>query len=284
MSVKQPKLSNFIVLLNGQIDSAEFPSFHNFYCKYSYVYGVDWKQVGGIHEGLSARCESEHSRNTGITVGMPIEATFTSTNPFGWPQIVLTCYGSDFFGNDVICGYGAVHIPTVPGRTVRKITMFVPEASTLLQRFIGWLTGKRAEFVDPRIAAIADGRQVTRVRSQGIVTVTMDIVLKDMKKYGYDVIPTSLLKISECPLPDFTKTSDEQAQTHQEERSTDLSVESKMEISRSEPAPGPSDISRSLPSCATASSPPNRPLPLPRQTAGSSTDTVSSLKSYKHSC
>lgn len=44
-------------------------------------------------------------------------------------------------------------------RTVRKIVLFVPEASTLLQRFIGWLTGKRAEFVDSRIAATADGRQ-----------------------------------------------------------------------------------------------------------------------------
>lgn len=116
MSAKQPKLSNFIVLLNGQIDSAEFLSFDNFYCKYSYVYGIDWKQVGGVHEGLSARCERQRFGNAEITIAMPIEATFTSTSPFGWPQIVLTCYGSDFFGNDVVCGYGAVHIPTVPGR------------------------------------------------------------------------------------------------------------------------------------------------------------------------
>lgn len=61
----------------------QFASFDNFYCKYSYVYGVDWKQVAGVHEGLSAKCEVGHQRNNIITVGMPIEATFTSTNPFG---------------------------------------------------------------------------------------------------------------------------------------------------------------------------------------------------------
>uniref|UniRef100_A0AAF5PL70 B9 domain-containing protein 1 n=1 Tax=Wuchereria bancrofti TaxID=6293 RepID=A0AAF5PL70_WUCBA len=122
---------------------------------------------------------------------MPIEATFTSTSPFGWPQIVLTCYGSDFFGNDVVCGYGAIHIPTVPGR---RIILFVPEASTLLQRFIGWLTGKRAEF------------SRNHHRNHGY------IVLKNMKKYGYDVT-SSLYRISKCLLPDFMKTFDEQSMT-----------------------------------------------------------------------
>ncbi|KAL3990507.1 B9 domain-containing protein 1 domain protein [Acanthocheilonema viteae] len=272
MSAGQLKLSNFIVLLNGQIDSAEFLSFDSFYCKYSYVYGIDWKQIGGVHEGLSARCERERSKNTEITVGMPIEATFISTNPFGWPQIVLTCYGPDFFGNDVICGYGAVHIPTVPGRTVRKIALFVPEASTSLQRFIGWLTGKRAEFVDSRIAAAADGRQVTKVRSQGIITITMDIVLKDMKKYGYDVIPSSLYRISECPLPDYTKTFNEQVQVQQEERLTDTVTKLEGKITEDEVKPGPSNIP------VTLHAMPSRPVPIPRQSTEKTMDTVQEIR------
>ncbi|CAG9535502.1 unnamed protein product [Cercopithifilaria johnstoni] len=272
MSTEQSKLSNFIVLLNGQIDSAEFLSFDNFYCKYSYVYGIDWKQVGGVHEGLSARCQRERSGNTHITVGMPIEATFTSTNPFGWPQIVLSCYGSDFFGNDVVCGYGATHIPTVPGRTVRKIALFVPEASTLLQRFIGWFTGKRAEFVDSRIIATADGRQVTKVRSQGVITVTMDIILKDMKKYGYDVIPSSLYRISEYPLPDFKKTFNKEVEAHHEERLSDPVTKYKEKIPDK---PGPSNI----PTVPRAASPASiRPLPMPRQSTEKIIDTVEEIK------
>ncbi|KAM3727399.1 B9 domain-containing protein [Dirofilaria immitis] len=276
MNGKEPKLSNFIVLLNGQIDSAEFLSFDNFYCKYSYVYGIDWKQVSGIHEGLSARCERNHSGDNSITVGMPLEATFASSNPFGWPQIVLSCYGTDFFGNDVVCGYGAVHIPTVPGR---KIALFVPEASTTLQRFIGWLTGRRAEFVDARIVASADGRHVTKVRSQGSMTITMDIILKDMKKYGYDVIPTSLYRISECPLPDFTKTFDEQKQVRKEERPIDSVVESEegdAEDIESELKPGPSNTQ--LMASRAISPPQTRLLPMPRQTIGKNTDIVEEIE------
>ncbi|VDN42087.1 unnamed protein product [Gongylonema pulchrum] len=159
MSVEHSKSSNFIVLLSGQIESAQFHSFDNLYCKYSYVYGADWEQVAGVREGLSAKCECGRTRSNIITIAMPFEATFTSTNPFGWPQIVLSCYGLDCFGNDIVCGYGATHIPTVPGRTIRRIAMFVPEASTPLQRFLGWITGKRAEFVDPRIVATGTGRQ-----------------------------------------------------------------------------------------------------------------------------
>uniref|UniRef100_A0A0R3RS99 B9 domain-containing protein 1 n=1 Tax=Elaeophora elaphi TaxID=1147741 RepID=A0A0R3RS99_9BILA len=262
------------------LEGWQFLSFDNFYCKYSYVYGIDWEQIGGVHEGLSARCERQRSGNTDITVGMPIQATFSSTNPFGWPQIVLTCYGSDFFGNDVVCGYGAVHIPTVPGRTIRKIALFVPEASTLLQRFIGWLTGKRAEFVDSRITATAEGRQgkkfmelFTKVRSQGIMTITMDIVLKDMKKYGYDVIPSSLYRISDCPLPDFIKAFDEQVQVHQVEKQTDSINKSKEKIAESEIEPGPSNITTAS---RSASPPPTRPLPMPRQPIEKITDTTES--------
>lgn len=32
------------------------------------------------------------------------------------PQIVMSVYGPDFFGNDVVRGYGAVHVPFTPGR------------------------------------------------------------------------------------------------------------------------------------------------------------------------
>ncbi|VDM98228.1 unnamed protein product, partial [Thelazia callipaeda] len=235
-----------------------FPFFDNFFCKYSYVYGVDWKQVGGIHEGLSPHCERRLYGSSCTTIGMPIEATFTSTNPSGWPQIVLTCYGFDFFGNNVIRGYGAVHIPTIPGRTVRRVPMFVPEASTLLQRFMGWLTGKRAEFVDPKFVATADGRHVTKVRTQGIITITMDIMLKDMKKYGYDVVSTSLQRISECALPDFTE-SDVQTQVQRKDPSPKHSTPTPNTVSETQPGTpdttqGPTYNDTSL----------TRPLPMPR--------------------
>jgi B9 domain-containing protein 1 len=46
----------------------------------------------------------------------PLEVTFKSTNAFGWPQLVVSVYGVDAMGRDVIQGYGSIHLPTCVGR------------------------------------------------------------------------------------------------------------------------------------------------------------------------
>ena len=65
--------------------------------------------------------------------------------------------------------------------------MFVPESTSGLQALAGWVLGRRPEFVDPRVVARGEGRDVTRVRSQGHVTMVFNIVTKDMAKLGYDI-------------------------------------------------------------------------------------------------
>ena len=65
--------------------------------------------------------------------------------------------------------------------------MFVPESTSGLQALAGWVLGRRPEFVDPRVVARGEGRDVTRVRSQGHVTVVYNIVTKDTAKLGYDI-------------------------------------------------------------------------------------------------
>jgi hypothetical protein len=67
-----------------------------------------------------------------------------------------------------------VFVPTVPGRyltsvssnivkldfrTTQVVPLFVPQASTLIQRILSFFTGRRAEFVDPRIVSMAQGRE-----------------------------------------------------------------------------------------------------------------------------
>lgn len=37
--------------------------------------------------------------------------------------------------------------------------MFVPESASLLQKLSCWLTGRRPEFVDPRVLAQGEGRE-----------------------------------------------------------------------------------------------------------------------------
>ncbi|KAK3532502.1 hypothetical protein QTP86_018525 [Hemibagrus guttatus] len=199
--------SVFLLMVNGQIETACFPEYDDLYCKYCFVYGHDWAPTAGLEEGISQITSKGRDSSQNLVWNFPLDITFKSTNPFGWPQVVVSVYGPDTFGNDVVRGYGAVHVPFTPGRHTRTIPMFVPESTSRLQRFTRslfnfkqirdmdhviniWLTGRRPEFTDPKVVAQGEGREVTRVRSQGFVTIQFNIVTKDMKKLGYDVTPT----------------------------------------------------------------------------------------------
>ncbi|XP_037663939.1 B9 domain-containing protein 1 isoform X4 [Choloepus didactylus] len=227
--------SVFLLMVNGQVESAQFPEYDELYCKYCFVYGQDWAPTAGLEEGISQITSKSRDVRRVLVWNFPIDVTFKSTNPYGWPQIVLSVYGPDVFGNDVVRGYGAVHVPFSPGRHKRTIPMFVPESTSKLQRFtsqsaprgsrprwrrartrrtraslglagpsrscrdpwprhpIGdWFMGRRPEFTDPKVVAQGEGREVTRVRSQGFVTLLLNVVTKDMRKLGYDAGPADL--------------------------------------------------------------------------------------------
>uniref|UniRef100_A0A8C5TV37 B9 domain-containing protein 1 n=1 Tax=Malurus cyaneus samueli TaxID=2593467 RepID=A0A8C5TV37_9PASS len=131
--------SVFLLAVTGEIESGEFPGFDDLYCKFSFVYGQDWVPTAGLEEGISQITSKSSASPTTLVWNFPIDITFKSTNPFGcecWghcgvqpccqspsqyhflagPQIVVSVYGPDFFGHDVVRGYGAVHVPFVPGR------------------------------------------------------------------------------------------------------------------------------------------------------------------------
>ncbi|XP_004716836.1 B9 domain-containing protein 1 isoform X2 [Echinops telfairi] len=181
--------SVFLLMVNGQVESAQFPEYDDLYCKYCFVYGQDWAPTAGLEEGISQITSKSQDTRQLLTWNFPIDVTFKSTNPSGWPQIVLSVYGPDLFGNDVVRGYGVVHIPFSPGRHKRTIPMFVPESTSKVQKFTSWFMGRRPEYTDPKVVAQGEGREVTRVRSQGFITLLFNVVTKDMKKLGYDTGP-----------------------------------------------------------------------------------------------
>ena len=43
------------------------------------------------------------------------QVTLKSTNPYGWPRLVIAVYGLDAFGRDVVRGYGSILFPLIPG-------------------------------------------------------------------------------------------------------------------------------------------------------------------------
>jgi len=205
LTASYSRSSMFSVSVTGSIEKVFFPSFNHVYCKYNYCYGTDWSVVGGIEEGVtqigkkaifasaststtqatcSTTCPSDPRQI--IVWNHPLDVTFSSSNPFGWPQLVIAVYGLDAFGHDVIRGYGALHVPPIPGcHTNVRVPVFVPEASSLLTKFKGWLTGNRPELVDPKVAAQGEGRGVLSVESTGFVYVNLNVVLRDFSKNGY---------------------------------------------------------------------------------------------------
>lgn len=188
--------SVFLVMVGGQIESAEFPEFDDIYCKYCFTYGQDWLITSGLEEGITQITKKSQDERQQFVWNFPLDVTFKSTNPFGWPQLVLHAYGPDVFGNDVVRGYAVCHIPITPGRHKRKLPMFVPESSSMLQQFTSWFLGRRPEYVDARVVSQGEGREVTRVRTQGFVTVSFNVVMKDMKKFGYDVHPSDVSTVN----------------------------------------------------------------------------------------
>ena len=71
--------------------------------------------------------------------------TFKATNAFGWPRLALSVYGVDGMGRDVVRGYGSLLMPTSPGTHVKYVHMYRPINSSILQRFMAWVTGTHPE-------------------------------------------------------------------------------------------------------------------------------------------
>ncbi|XP_047348692.1 B9 domain-containing protein 1 isoform X1 [Vespa velutina] len=176
----------FFLSITGSIEYAEFYNADNAYCKYGFHFGSEWSVVAGIEEGLTQMCKRSNDPRNVIVWNFPLEITFKSTNPHGWPQLIMSIYGLDMFDHDVIEGYGVCHLPLITGHHEKKVSIYVPQSSSTLQQFAAWLTGKRPELIDPAILASGSGRELTRMKVQGHVILTFNVVLKDFLKLGYN--------------------------------------------------------------------------------------------------
>lgn len=178
----------FYLMVTGQIESTSFPSnIDNLYCRYSFVSGLDWTILHGIDTGISQTARKVNRNQPTIVWNFPIDLSYQSTNIQGWPRICLSVYGLDWFGRDVVRGYGCLMCPITPGNHVQYVHMYAPESSSPWQRFLHFWTGKSPEFYDSRFVSRGDGRGVTRVKCEGTVKVVLDITTRGIESLGYDV-------------------------------------------------------------------------------------------------
>ena len=117
---------------------------------------MDWKLISGLESGLSQTAtKSALFTNQDLVFNFPIDATFKSTNVFGWPRLAISLYGIDFLGRDVARGYASVMIPLTSGDHTLEVTTYVPLASSMFNEWASWIMGNPPEvspFPFPRIS------------------------------------------------------------------------------------------------------------------------------------
>lgn len=194
--------ANFFLMVTGQVEYGEFENADNVYCRYALSYGNDWNVVHGPESGLSQIAKaSESGADTGVVWNFPIDISFKSTNPFGWPRLALSVFGVDMMGRDVVVGYGSVLIPTIPGRHERWVHMYTPKASSLIQQFRSWIAGAYPEFFDSKFVTRSEGREMTRVERTGAIRVSLNVMTRGMGQLGYSCGDMPAIRQTQTPAP-----------------------------------------------------------------------------------
>eukprot|EP01039_Chlorochromonas_danica_P005489 gene5489-6044_t len=179
--------SSFIIQCLGQIDRGSFGNNDYLYCRYSFSFGNDWMIIAGLDNGLSqTACRNNLSPDSNEVIwNFPVDLTFRATNVHGWPRMAISVYGIDYWGRDIIYGYGSVLIPLTSGPHTLEVPMFAPIANSTFNDFMSWLMGNPPEFFDARFVCQGEGREVVRTRSTGKVYLTLNVVIKGLERFGF---------------------------------------------------------------------------------------------------
>lgn len=193
-TTSKPAISRFLAIhLHGSIETGFFRSVNDVYIKYTLVSGPDWILSSGSDVGISqiSRFNSSYSSPDGsrkFVWNQPVTASYRSYNFYGWPQLVLSVYYFDFFGNDQILGYGSTHLPIssqLPANFEQQVEIFAPQSTSMMKQILSWLTGRRPELVNSALFARADCRRVLQVVKVGHIKLRFNLTSKDISSNGY---------------------------------------------------------------------------------------------------
>ena len=177
----------FLMNVQGMIELGNFFEGDCINCKYDIEFGQDWELLNGLKTNQSQQaCKTEGQENNFVW-NMPFEVCLRSTNPSGWPRLVLSCYSPDFFGREVLKAYGVCYFPTTNGSHERTLYMFSPTSSSEIINMLGVFLGQKAEIINaPYVLSTGEGREVIRAQSEGIVEVKFNVRITNMECFGYN--------------------------------------------------------------------------------------------------
>jgi B9 domain-containing protein 1 len=165
--------------VQGQINECITTKADKLYCRYLYSHGRDWSVATGENGGET---QTAALSPTNVAVfNHPINIAFQGSKPFGWPQLIFEIYGRNLFGQDMVVGYGAIHVPTKPGHHELEIPLFVPASASIMQTIIGFFTGVSPEYIKRDFIAGGSDREVTKTVSQGKLTLSLNVLIRGLK-------------------------------------------------------------------------------------------------------
>ncbi|XP_075973335.1 B9 domain-containing protein 1 isoform X2 [Anticarsia gemmatalis] len=166
--MKDSEITKFLVCFSGQIEYVTFPGGvfdDQLYVHYEAVWGPDWNPMSGLTSGTSQMARSGVDPER-VVFNLPIEMVFSSTNVSGWPQLLITVRAQNTLTGNALRGYSLFLMPPTTGHVMPSF----------------------APLIRPRAATVL----VLRTESYGSVTVSLNMVSKDLRKLGYDNQPPAI--------------------------------------------------------------------------------------------
>ncbi|XP_002069645.3 B9 domain-containing protein 1 [Drosophila willistoni] len=187
--------SYFSLCITGQIVSATFPlgpDKEYVFCRYELLAGPDWQLASGPQHGLTQLATNKQRHfNDPIVFNMPIEVTYKSTSPFGWPQILVSVFGRSGLGRETLLGYAHIHLPVfgshrpaeVPPTQIAPILM--PKLPSMLADLTSWILRREPELKDPKVLLDNLKCKGLSMESYGSLEFQMHTVMRGARKLGY---------------------------------------------------------------------------------------------------
>lgn len=180
----------FSVTFVGSLESGYFNSVNDVYVKYSIVAGPDWILTAGSDLGITqiSRYKINSDGLQQFVWNQPITISYRSYNYFGWPQIIVSVYHFDAFGNDQILGYGCIHLPITnrfPSNYKHTIIIYSPQSTSYFRQLLSWFTRRKPELIDSNLFARSDCRKVLQTIAVGKLELTINLTTKDTSANGY---------------------------------------------------------------------------------------------------
>ncbi|KAK5641548.1 hypothetical protein RI129_010095 [Pyrocoelia pectoralis] len=172
----------FLLMICGQIEYIDTftSSGTTWHCKYEFVSGTDWKIVGGLHAGVSQIVNIVANDNK-VILNFPIEVVYKSTNPHGWPQIVISVYKGIN-----LQGYGRAYMPFQAGLHKMKVSISTPLPSSLLGQ-IATAFGYQPELLQPTMLATTAGNNLIQMVSSGEASMLLNVMFQGLQSLEYDM-------------------------------------------------------------------------------------------------